>query len=125
MMQMAGGTKAGQGTVISAMPVSAAGAGDAAQDARPARMALDPEHDPGQQQRKADFVAAANDKSDLNPHAVMAPPSPYTLMAGTVIAASLITGVNSDCRGWLARRSPRMSMIRPPGAICFCRKARG
>jgi type IV secretion system protein VirB10 len=81
------------------MPVSAAGAGDAAQDARPARMALDPEHDPGQQQRKADFVAAANDKSDLNPHAVMASPSPYTLMAGTVIAASLITGVNSDLPG--------------------------
>jgi type IV secretion system protein VirB10 len=54
---------------------------------------------PGQQQRKADFVAAANDKSDLNPHAVMPPPSPYTLMAGTVIAASLITGVNSDLPG--------------------------
>lgn len=100
MMQMAGGTKVGQGDVVSpTMPVSAAGAGDAAQDARPARMALDPEHDPGQQQRKADFLAAANDKSDLNPHAMMASPSPYTLMAGTVIAASLITGVNSDLPG--------------------------
>jgi hypothetical protein len=38
---------------------------------------LDPEHDPGQQQRKADFVAATNDKSDLNPHAVMAPIALY------------------------------------------------
>lgn len=100
MMQMAGGTQAGQGTGIpAAMPVSVAGAGDAAQDARPGRMVLDPEHDPGQQQRKADFVAATNDKSDLNPHAVVALPSPYTLMAGTVIAASLITGVNSDLPG--------------------------
>lgn len=100
MMQVAGGTKAGQGAIISpAMAVSASGIGDAAQDARPARIALDPEHDPAQQQRKADFVAAANDKSDLNPHAVMPPPSPYTLMAGTVIAASLITGVNSDLPG--------------------------
>ncbi len=63
------------------------------------RMALDPERDPGGQQRKADFLAAKDDKPDINPHRLNAPVSPYTLSAGTVIAASLITGLNSDLPG--------------------------
>nr|WP_245498680.1 TrbI/VirB10 family protein [Mesorhizobium sp. M2A.F.Ca.ET.029.05.1.1] len=34
-----------------------------------------------------------------NPHALQTPISPYQLMAGSVIAASLITGINSDLPG--------------------------
>ncbi len=76
---------------------SASGAPQA--DAEATRMALDPERDAGGQRRKADFLAAKDDKPDINPHRLNAPISPYTLSAGTVIAASLITGLNSDLPG--------------------------
>jgi len=49
-----------------------------------ARLALGPGRDP---------------TGDTNPHALEPIPSPYTLSAGSVIAASLITGLNSDLPG--------------------------
>jgi type IV secretion system protein VirB10 len=51
----------------------------------------------GSQQRKLDFVRS--ESGDTNPHALTAPASPWTLSAGTVIPASLITGLNSDLPG--------------------------
>ncbi len=63
------------------------------------KLALDFERDPGSQQRKADFVAAKGDGEVVNPHRLVPAPSPYTISAGTVIAASLITGLNSDLPG--------------------------
>ncbi|WP_241126962.1 TrbI/VirB10 family protein [Novosphingobium terrae] len=99
MVQIVGGDKTGQG-VATVTPASASGAGaDPAQAQPTARMALDPDHDPGQQQRKADFVSNLDTKGDINPHALTEPTSPYTLSAGTVISASLITGINSDLPG--------------------------
>lgn len=84
----------------SGAPVAAANVDPASSEARdPARIALDRDKDPGTQQRKADFVAAHDNEGDLNPHALTRPISPYTLMAGSVIAASLITGLNSDLPG--------------------------
>jgi type IV secretory pathway VirB10-like protein len=65
----------------------------------PGKIALDPDRDPNGQQRKADFVAASNRENDINPHALTAAPSPYALSGGTLIAASLITGLNSDLPG--------------------------
>lgn len=65
----------------------------------PQKITLDPERDPGNQQRKADFLAGKSDAGNINPHALTAPISPYTLHAGAVIAASLITGLNSDLPG--------------------------
>ena len=94
MMQISGANRPGAGespaAVASAGPTSDAGA---------AKIALDPDRDPNGQQRKADFVGAADRTSDINPHALMPLPSPYTLMAGSVISASLITGLNSDLPG--------------------------
>ncbi len=55
--------------------------------------------DPGGQQRKNAMVGRANDGVDVNPHSLTAPVSPWTLQAGSVIAASLITGLNSDLPG--------------------------
>lgn len=55
--------------------------------------------DPGGQQRKNAIVGRANDGADVNPHSLTAPVSPWTLQAGSVIAASLITGLNSDLPG--------------------------
>ncbi|WP_068084100.1 TrbI/VirB10 family protein [Novosphingobium rosa] len=69
-------------------------------DAAPgAKLALDPEHDPGSQQRKVDFLAAKDGTGDANPHELVKASSPYTLSAGTVLAASLITGLKSDLPG--------------------------
>jgi type IV secretion system protein VirB10 len=63
------------------------------------RLSLDPDHDPNNQQRKLDFL---NDKSSAginNPHTLQDPVSPYQIMAGTVIEAALVTGLNSDLPG--------------------------
>lgn len=63
------------------------------------RLALDPDRDQNNQQRKLDFVNQRNPSSIYNPHALQSPASPYQIMAGSVIAASLITGINSDLPG--------------------------
>ena len=63
------------------------------------KVALDPDRDPNSQQRKADFVGRLAGDGDVNPHALVAAASPYMLSAGSVIAASLITGLRSDLPG--------------------------
>ncbi len=60
---------------------------------------LDPERDPNAQEHKAEFVATLDPRGDINPHTLTAPPSPYLLSAGSVISASLITGLRSDLPG--------------------------
>ena len=62
-------------------------------------VALDAANDPNGQQRKSDFLKAADQQGDVDPHRMMPAPSPYTLSAGSVIAASLITGLHSDLPG--------------------------
>lgn len=64
-----------------------------------ATIAVDSTRDPGNQQRKTDILAGRDQSGDVNPHALVAPVSPYTLSAGSIIAASLITGLNSDLPG--------------------------
>ncbi|MBV9842565.1 MAG: TrbI/VirB10 family protein [Sphingomonadaceae bacterium] len=63
------------------------------------KLALDPANDPNAQGRKEAFVGALDPRGDVNPHAVTPLPSPYTLSAGSVISASLITGLRSDVPG--------------------------
>jgi type IV secretory pathway VirB10-like protein len=63
------------------------------------KLGLDQANDPNAQGRKADFVSAVDPRGDVNPHALTSAPSPYTLSAGSVIAASLITGLRSDLPG--------------------------
>jgi type IV secretion system protein VirB10 len=53
------------------------------------------------QARKLTFLKSGPEKGIYNPHALQTPASPYQLMAGTVIAASLITGLNSDLPGFV------------------------
>jgi type IV secretion system protein TrbI len=52
---------------------------------------------PASQQRKIDFARSTD--GDQNPHALQAAPSAWTLSAGTIIPASLITGLDSDFPG--------------------------
>ena len=47
--------------------------------------------------RKEVFAQSAD--SQVNPHGLRSPPSPWTLSAGAVIPASLITGLDSDLPG--------------------------
>lgn len=54
---------------------------------------------PSPQARKLAFVSAKADKETTNPHALATAPSPYAIMAGSIIPASLITGLNSDLPG--------------------------
>jgi type IV secretion system protein TrbI len=49
--------------------------------------------------RKLAFLKSEPDRAIYNPHALQRPVSPYQLMAGTIIAASLISGLNSDLPG--------------------------
>lgn len=63
------------------------------------RLELDPERDQNHQQRKLDFLNAKTDPRIYNPHRLQEPVSPYQVMAGSVIAASLVTGINSDLPG--------------------------
>ena len=68
--------------------------------AAPARLDLDPNRDPNNQQRKLDFLnAKEDDRAIYNPHGLQHPVSPYQVMAGTLISASLITGLDSDLPG--------------------------
>jgi len=64
-----------------------------------APLGLDAERNPGAQQQKLDFLNDRTEEQVYNPHALERPVSPYQVMAGTVIAASLITGINSDLPG--------------------------
>jgi type IV secretion system protein VirB10 len=72
---------------------SATGVADAA------RLALDPDRDPNAQQHKADFLSQHDMGGDINPHALTPATSPWMLSAGSIIAASLITGLDSDLPG--------------------------
>lgn len=55
--------------------------------------------DPNGQDHKAAFMAKAPRGDIYNGHQLETPRSPYQVMAGSVIAASLITGLNSDLPG--------------------------
>ena len=97
MMQLASGGQAGAAAPVVASPNAPAVAPEGA--TQPGRLALDPDRDPNNQQRRLDFVATPDSVGDINPHALTPAASPYTLHAGSIIAASLITGLNSDLPG--------------------------
>lgn len=93
MLQVSGGPRATASASSNITPDAAAPAADGE------RTAFDPDRDPNSQQRKNEIVGRANRDDDINPHTLMPPVSPHTLMAGSIIAASLITGLNSDLPG--------------------------
>lgn len=78
---------------------------------------LDPDRDPNAQGRKAQFVGALDRSGDINPHALTAAPSPYLLSAGSVISASLITGLRSDLPGLVTAQVTAQVFDSPTGRI--------
>ena len=81
----------GQGTIGPMAAAPAAG--------EQPRLALDLAKDQNNQQRKLDFLDQRDAKGIYDGHTLQTPVSPYQVMAGSVIAASLITGINSDLPG--------------------------
>lgn len=79
------------------------------------RLALDAANDPNAQGRKGEFMAALDPKGDTNAHAVMPAPSPYVLTAGSVISASLITGLRSDLPGLVTAQVTQRVFDSPTG----------
>jgi len=78
---------------------------------------LDPDRDPNAQGRKAQFVDALDRSGDVNPHSLTAAPSPYLLSAGSVISASLITGLRSDLPGLVTAQVTSPVFDSPTGRI--------
>jgi len=78
---------------------------------------LDPDRDPNAQGRKAQFVGALDRRGDVNPHSLTAAPSPYLLSAGSVISASLITGLRSDLPGLVTAQVTSPVFDSPTGRI--------
>lgn len=55
--------------------------------------------DQNRQERKEAFLGAEVETDIYNPYRLQEPISPYQVMAGTIIPASLVTGLNSDLPG--------------------------
>ena len=66
---------------------------------RSSAQTLDPSSDANRQLHKLAFLNGKPDTAIYNPHRLESPVSPYQLMAGTIIPASLVTGLNSDLPG--------------------------
>lgn len=60
-----------------------------------------PSVDATDQNRKLAFLRAGPEKEIYNPHSAQKPVSPYQLLAGTIIPASLVTGLNADLPGFV------------------------
>ena len=73
--------------------------------------------DTNAQGRKAAFVASIDRGPDVNPHRLAARPSPYMLAAGSVIPASLITGLRSDLPGLVTAQVTSRVYDSPTGRI--------
>lgn len=59
----------------------------------------DPTAIQNRQDQKEDFLTKAGDTAARNTGDLQASASPYTVMAGTIIPAALVTGINSDLPG--------------------------
>ena len=68
-------------------------------DQSPALVPTTAQPDPNRQNEKVAFLGAEVDAEIYNPHRIQTPVSPYQVMAGTIIPASLVTGLNSDLPG--------------------------
>jgi len=60
---------------------------------------VDPDAAQNMQERKQAFLDQPVSRQTMSPQALQVPESPFQLMAGTVIAAALVTGLNSDLPG--------------------------
>lgn len=62
-------------------------------------LSLDMDRDQNNQQRKLDFMNQSGQRGIYNPYILQDAASPFQVMAGGIISASLVTGINSDLPG--------------------------
>lgn len=86
---------AGEARAVQPFDALAGALAPAAAAAQPA----DPTAVQNRQDQKEAFVAKAGDAATRNPGGLQLPASPYQVMAGTIIPAALVTGINSDLPG--------------------------
>ncbi len=89
-----GGMKPPSSPIIAPSGSEPAQAGETPSNAP--KVGIDPAHDQNDQLRKLDFENARDEKDIYNPHSVERPVSPFELLAGSLISASLVTGLDSD-----------------------------
>lgn len=81
--------------------------------------------DLGGQGRKFASASARSTSSIYNSHTLETPASPYQVMAGTVISANLVTGLNSDLPGMVIAQVSSDVFDTVTGTIRLIPKARG
>jgi len=86
-------------TVSLAMPESVSGNQPFNPMAAASMRTADPTAMQNQQEQKLAFVANEGDSATRDPASLHPPSSPYQVMAGTLIPAALVTGINSDLPG--------------------------
>jgi type IV secretion system protein VirB10 len=69
------------------------------------------------QTEKERFVATPDPGADVDPHRIEPAPSPYLLSAGSVIAASLVTGLRSDLPGLVIAQVTERVYDSPTGRL--------
>ncbi|RZI61411.1 MAG: TrbI/VirB10 family protein [Zymomonas sp.] len=72
---------------------------------------------PNTQGRKGQFLADLDRSGDVNPHRLAIASSPYLLSAGSIISASLITGLRSDLPGLVTAQITSPVFDSPTGQI--------
>ena len=93
-------TKAAPATVAStSMPEPVSGNQAFNPMATTSTQPTDPTAIQNRQDQKQAFVANSGDTATRNPASLQLPASPYQVMAGTIIPAALVTGINSDLPG--------------------------
>lgn len=93
-------TKAAPATVAStSMPEPVSGNQAFNPMATTSTQPTDPTAIQNRQDQKQAFVANSVDTATRNPASLQLPTSPYQVMAGTIIPAALVTGINSDLPG--------------------------
>jgi type IV secretion system protein VirB10 len=84
------------GSLLSAPAIRAGAAPSLTADQKPP---LDPDSLQNMQDRKTAFLNGPVDRRTISPDRLMAPASKYVVQAGSIIAAALITGIESDLPG--------------------------
>lgn len=93
-------TKAAPATVAStSMPEPVSGNQAFNPMATTSTQPIDPTAVQNRQDQKQAFVANSGDTATRNSASLQLPTSPYQVMAGTIIPAALVTGINSDLPG--------------------------
>ena len=86
-------------TASTAMPETVSGNQPFNPMASASAQPADPTAAQNRQEQKQAFVANGGDTATRNPASLQLPASPYQVMAGTIIPAALVTGINSDLPG--------------------------